>query len=1567
MTIEILPEELPVLQKDKSITNDFKAQDLIAVKPEFSARDLIDSSEKINAPIISVKALTEEAFYSSQMQMVLDPEADPTSGFSFYNKVRTDLITKGTSPEVAKTYQKMADFNTKLDREVVILTMEDPNIPNEIKTEIIKKFMQKGGDFPDLREQYMESLAAKQEAKEQNAGTFEPLNMQFLQDRIDWNREEAALKNGVASQFDPSIVAGLAGLLEIMFPFVDQANVKYLESQITGPESLAGDIGSILFFGENKKALRDTLLAMPFDKRKEATKKLIETISMLPGGDYKKMLYLEAFTGTGEYSTFERVLDDIIGALDATIVLAPVAKLLSRAGKGLLRPHAASALESARVASTDEAVELAMAALGDGSGEVATAIGVSRPEIAAQYILPKLSGEVLKELTPELLRKAEEIEVLHKEVATQLETAGINYTKAEKELAINNIAKELKNVDGLVYYPASSTLDVSKGGTVAYTDGESLFGTAIYGKTEKRGFSSVKQSLERAEEAGFAKADIKIYEKNPKTGELDEVTDLTKGAESLYGGNFYIGHQFKRAFDSRDATTFGADSVTTTGRWAGSEYYGYLNSRFDNWWAAAAYKAADVGTAVESRLVKLVKKDISKLKRDEKTKLFAALEEGATGEGKVFTVSELKTRGLSDEAINGYYTYRKIQDVMWFQTNRKYLRQLKANNMMRVFGLAEVEGKQFGAPLNIEQAAKVKYVYDAKLGEVKEVTPEYIATMYGEGKQFIKMEESIRYEGGRTTHVLLDKDVITIGKLPSNPLPYLEGYYQRAYKQPYFLDRVPRALTIDGERITDVKVLQDNYGYAHSAGDNKFKLDKKAAELNAIAEAEAKAKGLAEAPYYYRARRAANISDADVQELKMHNSYRNATKGRASERLYGDMDNTFAQIEDPMESLVKNIRTMSKYVSMEDFMASSKQRWVNTYGKASNGVFPSSFDDVAEGILKDVEYKNAKAIHNQLSLMQTASSTTDIRWKDFLFSVSEIFEGGKLEFIATGVKGAAEISPITSTRALGSQLFIALAPLRQFVVQPAQLLQLTAITPKYIASGEFTKELFALAFSRIANGNAELTAKANKAGAKLFKVSEEEYLKIVDQYVNKSGLPFSVDGHVLVDGIIKDVHKSHLDSTAKKIMEGAATPWRSLVSVGKKVGFDVGEYINLTGSWLVARKRLQTANPNLASRWSEKQFSDVIDADARTISYGMTQPGIFKYQQGLLSIPLQFMSVPHKALLSVLPETMGGSKFYTKQEKGKLLLANLLLFGAEGWGVKSALEWYFEESGVELDTDTQTLISGGLIDIAFNSLLRTMSNDDADPTAIKFSDAFAPIPDGVIPGFEILSNLWDGRMSAMAGPSLQAGTKVYDLFSTMQVLTAKPDMTTTDKLIEGMVAVGRLGSGFDAGIKSMIARNGSVLVSKSGEPIVEATYQEAMAKLFGLQTYAEDAVWKVMIDSGDRRKTANKWAKLVHSSYMNNRWVRTGNGRTEFNELVQQWKTLERLVDPDILDLAYVEIMKLENRSQTDLNTSVIGRVIRDGGSSIEARESLRNTVNASTMRQKDKDFINSLYDIGNE
>lgn len=171
--------------------------------------------------------------------------------------------------------------------------------------------------------------------------------------------------------------------------------------------------------------------------------------------------------------------------------------------------------------------------------------------------------------------------MLHKEVATQLETAGINYTKAEKELAINNIAKELKNVDGLVYYPASSTLDVSKGGTVAYTDGESLFGTAIYGKTEKRGFSSVKQSLERAEEAGFAKADIKIYEKNPKTGELDEVTDLTKGAESLYGGNFYIGHQFKRAFDSRDATTFGADSVTTTGRWAGSEYYGYLNSRFD--------------------------------------------------------------------------------------------------------------------------------------------------------------------------------------------------------------------------------------------------------------------------------------------------------------------------------------------------------------------------------------------------------------------------------------------------------------------------------------------------------------------------------------------------------------------------------------------------------------------------------------------------------------------------------------------------------------------------------------------------------------------------------------------------------------------------------------------------------------------------------------------------------------------------------------------------------------------------------------------------------------------------
>ena len=1529
-----------------------------------TAMDYIKQAELSYAPMIHEQALTEEAFYASNLRMVVDPEADILKGKEYYHKTRSDLITKGASPEIATLYQDLGTFTAQVDREAVLLVMQDSTIPNDVKTETIRRFMRRGGDFPDLREEYINSISAKQAAVDE--ANNKPLDMQFLQDRIDWNREEAALKNGVASQFDPSIVAAVAGLAEIVIPFVDQANVKYLESQITGPESVAGDIGSILFFGENKKALRDAIMAMPFAERKEATKKLIETISMLPGGDYKKMMYLESFTGTGEYSTFERVLDDIIGAVDATIVLAPVAKLLSRAGKGLLRPHAASALESARLASQDEAVELALAAISDGTDDVAHAVGVTKNEIAAQYFLPKMSTEVTRELTPELLRRAEEIEVLHKSLYDQLETAGINYTKAEKEASLRNIVEELKEVDGLTLYMGSSKLEPKFGGTISATDGESLFGTAVYGKTEKGGFASAVEASERAIESGIPASEFQLLKRNLKTGELDVVPATLKEVADLETlplkrGSYFIGRKFSRAFDSRDAALYGGDSVTSVGRLKNASFIADVTSKFDNWFARAALKAADNGTAIEKQLLDVAKKDISSLKRDEKSALFLALEKGAEGEGKIYTVSELKTiYGMSDKAINGYYTFRKLQDLTWFQTNRRFRKELAARGMKEVTGLDKDLGKQFGAPVSVESAARVKFVFDAKQNKVVQVTPEYIKEMYGKGNQFVAMESSIKGLDSRTTHLLLDNSTTTLKALPENPLPYIEGYYQRSYKDYYFMDKVStKGIMVDGEFISDAKILQSKYGSAVAAGSHKLRMEEKAAKMNAEIPA---GEG-----YYYHVRRASEIGDADVKELRMQNSYKNAAKGRSATRLAGDMDHTLATIEDPMESLFRNVRSMSKYVAMDDFMSSSKQRWVNTYGTASGGKFPSSFDDVATGVLSKEDYANARAIHNQLGMMQSAASVTDIRWKDFILSSSEILEGGKTDILATGVRKLADVSPTAFTRSLSSTLFIALAPIRQLVIQPAQLIQLTAITPAYIASGAMSRELLALSLSRASWGYPELAKKANQAGAKLFGVTEKEYDVIAKQYLNKSGLPYSVDSHIYIDGVVKDIHKSHLDSTASKVVDGVMAPTRTLISVSKQVGFDVGEFVNLTGSWLVARKRWMDANPEFAGKWAEKQYSDVIDADARAISYAMTQPGTFKYQQGLLSIPLQFMSVPHKAFLSMAPEWMGGSKTYTQLEKNKLIFANFILMGGTGVGIDSALDYIFKESGAELSTDAMIAIRGGMMDIGMNSLLRTLSDDDADPTAVRFADSFAPLADNIIPGVELMMNLWDGRMTAMVGPSFQAAGKFKDVYDTFHVLTAQPDMSTTDKVIEALVSVGRLSSGFDAGIKSMIARNAGIFVSKSGDPIVEATYQEAMMKMFGLSTYSEDAVWKATISSSNRRKTAQDWAKVVHSAYNNERLWKGEGSKAELKELISRYKALEGLVDPDILPLAYEEIVKLESRSQQTLGFSITGSMMREATNSVASRETVLNEIDSSTLPQKTKDFMHDILTMGNE
>ena len=1549
---------------------DQSAEFLDAEAAPANPEDFLDKNDENKQPTIRDTALIEESYYASTINHSTGITPDPTEAKAQFDRMSNDLITTGGSNELSQAYNNITKMSKQLDVAAVTSVLGDPSISMDVKKSVVERFIARKGDVIDLRQEYINTLAANELVQAEVKG--KPIDLSGLDERIQWEGVKAQLINGAAVQFDPSISAGFAGVLELVVPFLDQAMVNSLRDTVLDDQGAGGKALSMVLMGENKKALRDGIAAMPFEKRKEFTTKMIEAISALPGGDFKKMIYLNVFAESGEYADWERWIDNAVGILDSTIVLAPVGKLL-KAGALTMKVHPASVIKTAGTVSKTESANLAATAMTDQSGELAKALGAKKVEIAAEHILPKMPEEVINDLPADVIDRIQEIDDLYTDLRATLDTAGINYQTVEKQAAVNAAVANLKAVVGLYLHVNKSVYTPDGGkipGITVTTDGESISGIGIYGKDAENGFVSAKSAVARAIENNIPAEELVLYER----GANDELTEVAISGKDLisgnrvplpskrgeFEGNYYVGRKFTRPFDARDSAALGSDGIASIsqGRWAG--YMQDITARLPQWWARAALKAADSGTAVEKRLLDEVRRDVSKLSRKGNAKLFTALEEGAVGDGNIWTATELATKyGMDNKEIQAYYTYRRVQDVAWMQTNRTFRKSLVAEGMKEIKGLGLDLGRQFVKPLARIDLKNITEVYDTVKKAVVPATKELLDEIYAGGGQIGKLQSGIKTAGNRTTHVIIDNKGISLSSLPANPLPYIKGYFQRSYKEHYFLDKVPIKLGVDGKLITDPAVLEAKYGSALAAGSSRKQLQAKAAQLPV------------EEGYYYNVRLANEIGDADVRDLKLRQSYVNAAKGR-KEHLDGDIDHSLATIEDPMESLFRNIRTMSKYVAMDDFLTSSKARWVKTFGHASNGVYPSKFEDVSRALLADdAAYAAARTIHEQLGMMHSVASVSDIRWKSFILAAAETLEGGSM-FAAKAVRNLADISPVNAIRSVPSNLFIALRPLRQLYIQPTQLLQLAAVNPMYLLSGQAPKELLALSLSRTTWGNAKLTAGSNKIGAKLFGVTEAEYSNIAKAYLDRSGLPYSIDSHIYVEGIVKDIHKSHLDTPIKRAADAALAVPRGIRDISKQAGFDTGEFINLTGSWLTARHRWMKANPEIASKWADKQYLDVIDADGRALSYAMNQPGSFKYQQGMLSIPLQFMSVPHKAFLSVLSEGLGGSRTlsstskygYLGSEKARLAAMNLVMFGGVGVGMDSLITKILDEYGTDLTTDQIIRIKGGVLDTAMNSFLRTMSDDKDDGTNIKFSDSWSPIGDKIIPGAEILTHLLDGEVSALMGPSFHAFGRFKTVYEDIKVITALPEIDTKEKLISSLVAVGSLASGISDGLKYRIAMNSGVLVSTHGDAIVDATHAEAMGKLFGLQTYSEEAVWNTARKMGTMNQDAKDAAKMIHDAYAKQR-IMYPHDRNGFFRVVEQIKAAEALMGPELLPMVQKELVKLETYSLETTEQNLTTFVINMSGAGDSTKEELSNTIQGSAMPQQNKDKILELMDMG--
>lgn len=1498
---------------------------------------------------------SQPAFYAAAINGSY--EQDPQRVVDLYRKIKTDIETTGTSTDYDSVMNFIKTDSDKYDRQAMTEVLKDPKKSTEEKQSLIGQYLKdREGDI-NLADEYLQRIYVGEEVTNPEDAAQKDYDASFVFDRFKYyDTIQEASARVVSETFDPSVKANILGFGELVLPFVEGYTLQQAKEEVFGEDTLWQSIKNTILVGENKTQIRDALMRMPYEQRTEASRRLLSAIASMPGYDHKKMYAIQDLIEDPEYSNWARGVEDLVGVLDLAVIGSAI-KTVGRVGKGVANSEVVGNLfpRKAQLSVTAEgsktlASKLAAGALKGEGEELAAAVGSTKNEIASTMVLPKWDEAVIRDLPSDVVDELNSIEKLGDDIMTQVSTHGINYSTIEKEAAIEATNEALGAADGIKLHLNKSIMSLSPDVDIAAGKHlEKYSGIAMYGSTVKNGFSSVTKALTQAGKNFPDPETVNIYKKNAKTGEFDLVVDIEQ--EIGKKGSYFVGYKFEHVYNPLDAAIYGADAVSKLGANKLGGYLFDVTARFDRLISQSSLFASNLAPAIEKRLLDVIGRDLVKLNRDSKLKLFYALEEGSR-QGKMFSPTYLKNKlEMSDKEVKSYYAYRKVTDVMYSLTDADAARKLRANGMQRV----RVKGSNeslFAKQIDDDYATQnVKTVYNPVTGTVETLDAAKLAGIFNGGGKIGRMSKPMRVGGHKTDYMLIDPKTTKFNAIKGPVLPYLEGYFHRAYKEFYFVDKVPKSMTVNGARISDRAVLMRDHADT-------------VAGYSTLAEAQAAARELSgSTKIEHVARRGKEYENFYDKDFELYSRALSSTK-RRGHHLEGYGEKGLANIEDPIESLYNSVSALSSKLSYDDLLETLRNRWMNEFGKFIPSVdgmrqFPRDANMLVKQAGTPQEYRNAVALLDHISNLSRIPAASDKAWQGFMMSLSETLENIIPKSMAVGVKELGKTSPAALLRKLPSVLFIAMHPLRQAIVQSMQLLQYSFVEPKYILTGGFSRDIIGLSLARSTFDKPALYAKARLGGAKIMGVSPKEYDDIVDAYLNKSGLPYSIDSNFYIDGLVKNIHESTLMSPIKRTAAATWNVGRKVVQYSKAAGFDVGEFMNLTGSWLIARRKFLDSNPHLAGKWLEKSHQEVISAHAREISYAMTTPGQLKYQKGLLSIPLQFMAVPHKAMLSMLPEMFGGSKAFSASDKVRIAAANLVWFGGAGYGINSLIETIQDRVGTDLPPELDAVIRGGLIDMSFNVLINTMADDKNDGTAIKFADSFAPLSGGLFFNDVLSKVLHEDWRKAVFGPSYSIvgfeNSKISRVIEDIGAVTSAPDLSTPDKLKLSMLSVASLASGVSDYMKYRYALHTGKLVSSRGDDTVNVTRAEALATLFGFATEKEEDAYTYLKESYDEEKELKDYAKSHYEAIERAYKLYGQDDRDTYKMHLFAWQSMLNGLDPYEKEMVADNMEKLARQKMQSTGDSLINRMARDAGRGGDIRENMINELNRSTAITEDQ------------
>lgn len=821
--------------------------------------------------------------------------------------------------------------------------------------------------------------------------------------------------------------------------------------------------------------------------------------------------------------------------------------------------------------------------------------------------------------------------------------------------------------------------------------------------------------------------------------------------------------------------------------------------------------------------------------------------------------NQMMAAGLTRDEIDTLNKWKVSWDTRYFYENIDAGRKLSRQGYMDYMH-PTADTRIFAKPLGQQKLGGSAKVYDPLTDEIKHIHGKELDDLYLKGGTIAQMRQPMQV-GDDAVELLLSKEAPGHGYLKkitdgSQVLNYRDGYYTVQYTDPYII-------------MKKVK---------NSAG--KVLFEKAVATVGTSKDAERAVRRMSAtdgAEYYSRPNRNQTIGQREDAQWDLYNS-----GGRSAQKVRGKrledansnvVDPSMGSISNPVESLINSARSLSRRVAWRDTLETMKARAIAQYGEyLPNGNFGQK---TFPNNMRDVRYQGS----GQLDTKKLADARTTVHYINYL-------ENGYINVIDDGIKsvinsigqslgerglGKAEQAahfmtagrgPTALAKNIAFQFYLATNPLRQFVVQAHQAVQLVALNPQWVASAKAGVQTAAMI-------GFEMGLRPNASMLRALEMTADDAQLMYNQF-KRSGLVASIDKQNLVRGSLSSL----ADSMATKAQGAVGRAKRILGGpshVLRRIGFDAGEHVNILTSWLAhrdmaIRKGLDPANAEVA---------DNITADARNFTYGMNAAGDLPYNQNFMSIVMQFLQVPHKALLS----------WSTNRAIDKWAKARLITFNALMYGLPPTLVYQYFDKLMPDSQEAKDLLASGLEGTILNKLLSLASGTN---TRIDYS-SFAPL--NVYGLYDTITNLFVDS----PGDIVAASPAGQFFFGNNPRLTnfAKTAARFTHLIDDygspvqfSQVALDflKVSSGFSNAYKAAYALKYQQKINSSGTKVTDSnvTTPEAIAQAFGLSTLDEaQSRWVNNFNyekSKEFEDDVNKWYKGAKEAY-----VKEGQSAQEFD------------------------------------------------------------------------------------